>query len=290
MTGRFKIDGTDAWTQWKVYVLDGGYTELACLPPMKEVETNDWNEFDGLEADLSSPVGDARSFTMNFACSGQRSDFESFISYLRTPYTDSDGVNHGVYHTLDCAEIGGRQVVARLVSLGNTNLGAMRPPLIFPLTFSDDSGFIYDSSIDIPEASSEDTADYSLDGIPFTAFGIKILENTIDGIRSGSGVKDGLSVGVSDIPGLVYDKGSYQKRRSRNITLYCLMRAASLDSFWSSYASFENLLFKPGERLLRVSALEASYRCHYVSCNVQNFYPSSAWMMFSLTFKILGWS
>ena len=107
MTGRFKIDGKDAWTQWKVGVCEGGYNQFVCFPAMKEVETNDWNEYDGLEADLMSPVGDGRTFVMDFFCSGSGSDMESFLSYLRTPYIDGEGVNHGVYHTFEGVEIGG---------------------------------------------------------------------------------------------------------------------------------------------------------------------------------------
>lgn len=289
MTGRFKIDGKDAWTQWKVGVREGGYNQFVCFPSMKEVETNDWNEYDGLEADLTSPVGDGRTFVMDFFCSGTGSDMEAFLSYLRTPYVDGEGVSHGVYHTLEGVEIGGRQVEARVVSLGSTGLGNMRPPLLFSLTFADDSGFVYDDEIYIPPAPSADSSDYSIDGIPFTSFGIKMLEGTLDRVRSGSGVKDGLSISVPDEPGVIYDAGAYQKRMSRNITLGCHAKASSLSSLWSSMLSLENLLFKPGQRTINVSPLGVSFYCNYSSCSVQNFFPTSAWLDFNLTFRILGW-
>lgn len=289
MTGRFKIDGKDAWTQWKVGVREGGYNQFVCFPAMKEVETNDWNEYDGLEADLTSPVGDGRTFVMDFFCSGTGSDMEAFLSYLRTPYVDGEGVSHGVYHTLEGVEIGGRQVEARVVSLGSTGLGNMRPPLLFSLTFADDSGFVYDDEIYIPPAPSADSSDYLIDGIPFTSFGIKMLEGTLDRVRSGSGVKDGLSISVPDEPGVIYDTGAYQKRMSRNITLGCHAKASSLSSLWSSMLSLENLLFKPGQRTVSVSPLGVSFYCNYSSCSVQNFFPTSVWLDFNLTFRILGW-
>lgn len=290
MTGRFYIDGKDAWTQWKVGVCEGGYNQFVCFPAMKEVETNDWNEYDGLEADLIAPVGDGRTFVMDFFCSGSGSDMESLLSYLRTPYIDGEGVNHGVYHTLESTEIGGRQVEARVVSLGNTGLGNMRHPLLFSITFADDSGFVYDDDISIPSAPSVDSSDFSIDGIPFSSFGIKMLEGTLDRVRSGAGVKDGLSVNVNDEPGILYDAGAYQKRRSRNITLVCHAKAASLSLLWSNILSLENLLFKPGQRTVKVSSLGTSFMCNYSSCSVQNFFPTDCWLDFNLTFRILGWS
>lgn len=290
MTGKFKIDGKDAWTQWKVGVCEGGYNQFVCLPPMKEVETNDWTEQDGLEADLTSPVGNGRTFLMNFFCSGSISDIESFLSYMTTPYIDSENTNYGVYHILEGTEIGGKQVVSRIESMGDTNLGNLRPPLLFTLTFAEDSGFIYDGSIYIPMAPDTDTSDFSIDGIPFASFGIKMLEGTLDSIRSGSSIKEGLAVNVDDLPGIMYDSGAYQKRRSRNITLRCHAKAETLTSLWNNVLSLENLLFKPGHRTIRVSALDTSFKCYYTSCQVQNFFPTDAWLDINLTFKIIGWA
>ena len=290
MVGRFKIDGNDAWTQWKVAVREGGYNQYVCLPSMKDVETNDWYEHDGIEADLSSPVGDTRTFIMDFMCAGSASDIESFLLYLRTPFIDSQDISHGVYHTFDGVDIGGKQVVARVVSLSSVDLGTMRSPLLFSLTFADDSGFSYDADISIPPSEDDVQSDFTIDGIPFRSFGIKMLDGTINGLLSGAGVKDGLSINVSDVPGVIYDISSYGKRKSRNFTLKCHMKSMSFDSMWNNYLALENLLFMPGSRTVMIPALGISYKCYYVSCSVQNFFPDSIWIDFNLTFKILGWS
>lgn len=288
MRDAFYIDGIDIYDRWKMSVSEGGYNQFICLPSMKDVETNDWNEYDGIEADLSHPVGNARTFSIDFHCLGSYSDIKSFLSYLRTPYVDADEENHGVYHTLKSDEIGGKQIVARIVSLGNTDLGAMRSPLLLSVTFSDDSGFVYDETVSIPVAPSVDSSDFSIDGMPFTAFGIKMLEGTIDSIASGTSVKEGLSVNVADEPGVIYDTEAYQKRRSKNITLKCHMKADSLTSLWNGYLSLENLLFKPGSRSIKIAALGVLYVCHYSTCSVRNFFPGDAWLDFDLTFKVLG--
>lgn len=287
MRGALYIDGKDAYDEWGISVREGGYGQFICFPPMKEVESNDWSEYDGIESDLSSPVGDGRTFSMDFHCVGTYSDLESFLSYLRTPYVDSEGLSHGIYHTLMSREIGEKQVSARMVSLASTDLETLRSPMLFSISFADDSGFMYDESISIPSAPSIDSADFSIDGIPFRSFGITMLEGTVDRIKSGSGIKEGLLINVPDEAGIISDIGAYQKRRSRNIGLLCHMRAGSLSSMWSSWLSLENLLFKPGSRIVKARALGVSYKCHYVSCSVSRFFPTDMWIDFELTFKIL---
>ena len=42
MTGRLYIDGKDVYTEYGVYVVKGGWNELIAYPPLKTVESNDW--------------------------------------------------------------------------------------------------------------------------------------------------------------------------------------------------------------------------------------------------------
>ena len=56
MINRLFIDGNDAYLQYGVYVTSGGFNELVAFPPLKSVDSNDWQEEDGVEADLSAPV------------------------------------------------------------------------------------------------------------------------------------------------------------------------------------------------------------------------------------------
>ena len=35
MSGRFYIDGKDAFTEYGIYVQEGGYNELVAFPPLK---------------------------------------------------------------------------------------------------------------------------------------------------------------------------------------------------------------------------------------------------------------
>ena len=55
MQGQLYIDGHDAFAEYGVYIVDEGLNDLIAMPPLKTVVTNDWQEEDGVEADLLSP-------------------------------------------------------------------------------------------------------------------------------------------------------------------------------------------------------------------------------------------
>ena len=48
MTGKLYVDGKDAFATWGVFVVSGGWNELLAYPKLKEVESNDWQEEDGI--------------------------------------------------------------------------------------------------------------------------------------------------------------------------------------------------------------------------------------------------
>ena len=70
MINRLFIDGNDAYLQYGVYVTSGGFNELVAFPPLKSVDSNDWQEEDGEEADLSAPVLNTREIQVKFAFGG----------------------------------------------------------------------------------------------------------------------------------------------------------------------------------------------------------------------------
>lgn len=79
MSGRLYIDGVDVYKQYGVYVSDNGWNELVAMPPLKTVDSNDWQEEDGIEADLSSPVLNTREVNITFATQGVYSRFFHFV-------------------------------------------------------------------------------------------------------------------------------------------------------------------------------------------------------------------
>lgn len=72
--------------------------------------------------------------------------------------------------------------------------------------------------------------------------------------------------------------------KSKDVKLYCLMRAETLDGLWRNYDALLYDLIRPDERLLWVNELEQDFPCHYKSCTVQEFDPEGRpWLKFTLT-------
>ena len=63
-TGRFYIDGKDAYAAYGVFVANNGYTGLISFPPYKELDKNDFEEENGIDVDLTSPA-----FSVRVCCS-----------------------------------------------------------------------------------------------------------------------------------------------------------------------------------------------------------------------------
>lgn len=288
MEGMFKIDGINSFSQWKISIREGSYGQIICIPPIKDVYTNDWYETDGIEADLSSPVSKNVNFTLSLFCSGSISDIDSFLEHLTTPFIDGEGTDHGVYHSFEFPELGDYSVNARFSGLDEVSLGDLRPPLLFNISLYNDVGVKYDDSIVIPDPVDGNSSLCSIDDIPFSSFGIVLTEGTIDGIRGDYAIKDGLVTDLPDEKGVSYDVHSIQKTRGNNLILKCHMKSSSITSLMSSYISLGNLLFKPGYRSISVPSLGRVYKCYYSRCSIARFYPIDAWLDFDLTFKVLG--
>lgn len=60
------INNTDIESVYGAIVVDGGYNGIMGWPASKPVDANDWHEYDGVEADLSSLKLASMSFTMKF--------------------------------------------------------------------------------------------------------------------------------------------------------------------------------------------------------------------------------
>ena len=75
LKGRLYIDGEDIYTKYGVYVVKGGWNELIAYPPLKSVTYNDWQEQDGVEADLSNPVLNTHDVQIKFAYDGDKGAF-----------------------------------------------------------------------------------------------------------------------------------------------------------------------------------------------------------------------
>lgn len=267
MTGRLYIDGYDAYKQYGVYVVQGGWNELIAYPPLKPIDSNDWQEEDGMEPDLSSPVLDSREISVKIAISGLYSRFEALIELL----------SDKAYHAFECAYIQ-RHYRLRLVSL--PNLAVTKVLGTATLKFADDFpllGYEYAA----PTSNVAATDDYLFDGIPFTNYGVRVLEGTLDEVMKTPAVKTNLLRNIGTKPGALYDDKNVTFK-SKDVKIYCLLRADTLDELWHNYDALLYDLIRPEERTLEVDG--SGYPFHYKSCQVSEFYPDGKiWLQFALT-------
>lgn len=269
MTGRLYIDGKDAYREYGVYVEDGGWNELVSMPPLKSVESNDWQEEDGSEVDLSEPVLDTRTVTIKFALTKAYSRYFSLIEAL----------SDGAYHTFDCAHIG-RIYRLRLVGVGSFAAADILGEV--SLKFADD--FPLDNYHYREPSSNILFSDrFQLDTVPFSQYGIHILQGTLSEIVKTPDVKQNLLRDIQSQQGAIYD-AQRVTYKSKDVKLSCLMRADTLTELWNNYDALLYNLIRPEERLLWVDDLEQDFPCYYKQCNVTQFYPEDRiWLKFELT-------
>ena len=128
--------------------------------------------------------------------------------------------------------------------------------------------------------------DYLIDNVPTTNYGLRVLQGTLSEIMKPAAVKQNLLRNISIKTGAVYD-GKTVTFKSKDVKLYCLMRAETLDELWRNYDALLYDLTQPEERLLTVRALEQNFRFFYKQCQVSSFYPpdnnNRAWLEFTLT-------
>ena len=269
ITGRLYIDGDDAYKKYGVYVLKGGWNDLVAFPPLKTVPSNDWQEEDGIEADLSNPVLNTKEVQLKVAFSGAYSRFASLIDHL----------SDGAYHTFECVYIG-RVYRLRLVS--QPNMAIAQTLETATLKFANDfplDGYSYKA----PDSSVIPSEDYKFDGLEFTDYGVRVMKGTLAEVKKMPTVKTNLLRNLSHLSGAIYDGGQVTFK-TKDVKIFCLMRAESIDELWRNWDALLFDLIRPGEHLLWVDALEQEFPFHYKSCQVTEFYPDGRiWLNFTLT-------
>lgn len=272
MTGKTFIGGTDIYTAFGAFVTDGGYEDLVQFPPLKAVEYNDWFEDDGIEADLSKPVLDTRNVSVPFA----------FVE--KSPDALVNALADSAYHLFQFVEAG-RALRLRLVSVGNpTVCNGLR---LVTMTFADDFPLDdYEYVSPVPGTWPDDG--YTLDGKSLRDYGIRMLEGTQAQMERIPAVKTALLRDVSIVPGVIYDSEAKLTFKSRDLSLYCLMRSPDLATFWRNHDALLYDLVKPEERIL--SGAGKTFRCYYKDMKINEFMPlNGVWMKFTLNLTITGY-
>lgn len=282
MLGRLIIGEKDVYKEYGVYVVEGGYNELISYPPLKPFKSNDWQEEDSLDIDLSAPTFNTRDFNIRFAIQGGSRKYYDFIDFLR-----NGGLGQGAYNLYEFKDIK-RQFVLRLVSFGSYDelkeLGSIT------IKFADDYPLLDQKKEFIPTGGGlPDIEDYEIDGKFLSNYGVRVLNGSLSSINSGGVVKPALIRNIATKEGATYDVGTPITLKQKDIKLNCLLRSDTLEEAWGNYYQLLKDITQPEAHSLFVSTLGLDYDFYYKGGSVNDFCPvGRVWIEFTLILSLLG--
>lgn len=276
MTGRFHIDGRDAYEEYRVFLSEGSAASLLQYPPLKKVDGTDWSEEDGEEVDLTAPRLDTREVSLNFVSHDAGGRFGLFGDFM-------EGLSDRGYHDFSFPFM---ERTFRLRLTSHPSMDHLRRADIFTLRFADDFPPCCGEGYERPEPASGVMPydDYELDGRKLTDYGVRVLEGSLAEVLKAPSVRQNLLVNGDTTHGAWYD-GDRVKFKTKEVKLNCLMRAGSYTEFWKSYEAFLYDLTRQDERLLYVDWTGLEYPCYYKGCSSEEFctMPGVIWWQFTLT-------
>ena len=268
------MDGVDIYATYGAFVSQDGYKSLVQWPALKQTDSNDWAEEDGIEVDLSAPVLDARQISLSMAFLSEDSYLEFREALLMTEM-----------HDFEFREIG-RSVWLRMVS--ESGLKTVQGLHACTFKFSDDTplrDYVYQG----PESGQSVSDGYAIDGKDLMDYGIRVLKGTLTEVVSMPQVKESLEIESKYMPGVQHDGGWGKVRmKDKTASLKLLMRAESLQGLWRNYDALLYNLVLPGEHSLTVESEGIEHKFHYSSCSVEKFYATGKiWLEFSLKLRVV---
>lgn len=284
LTGRLIIDGADAYTNYGVVL--NNYAQLIQWPQYKAVETNNWHEEDGLQADLSNPVLAGRTFSLSFSVRHLESNMraQSLLAML----------SEQVYHTLYFPLLNKTFENVRYVS--NSNFATNEKWDTLTVTFAQDSVEKPDTSV--PSDYTAPQLGYTIDDCDFGLFGCTVTKGTRASMWKYANAKENQKQESKYVGGITYDSADGIHLSSRDITVNLHMHS-SLALFWSNWNALWSLVFKVDStkgtsaavRVIEGDGME--FQCYYKSNAVSRFLlveDGEVWCDFTITFSVLAYN
>ncbi len=289
---QIKVKGTDIYTAYGAYLLEGGMNTLIQWPASKTVTSTSWQETDGSDPDLEALRLDSRTVSLSFALRGETAKIASFYAFISAnPYAEWEFVDIALKR--------------RLRVTGVSSLDAAERLQLLTVSLSDDTP--WDFSLNGQEwsytapSSSGVTTGYLIDSRPLADYGVTVASGTLSSVLSPAGVRQLLSRDISGQDGIVYDGQSAATQPSntfddRTVTLKCLLRAedagTALDNW---YRLLHDLVYEDTSktdrtrrcaRMLTAEGPSGVMNVWYKSSTVNGFYPSRSggcWIDFRVT-------
>lgn len=274
-SGRLFIDGNDAFTTYGAYMTEGALAEVVQWPALKDVDSVDWHEEDGEEYDLDNPVLDTREIELPLCVRS----YDGLAAL-------QDALSDGAYHTF-LFELLSYTITLRLVE---ADISSRTSDGLYLLTLklADDvplNGYEYVAPTNDLGLSVTDDAQYWLDGVAMTDYGVRMLQGTLAEVTAVPDVKENMLRDIAVSAGVEYD-GEAVTYESRDVKLYCLMRTSSAAAFLQNWNALLYDLTRSGEHTLTVGAVEKLLSCFYRECEVTEMFCDSEGVWCRFTIKL----
>ncbi len=271
MKNKLYIDGIDAFLEYGVFVERQGLCGLIQMPPFKQLDTTEWDEYDGVEVDLSAPVLNNKTFSIKFCITDIRFAEDLFAI-----------LSEGAYHTFEFTELG-KTYTLRLTSNGSfssfVRLGKMT------LSFADDSPEVPVGEYYRYGTSGIKQVGYEIDGVDFSQFGSYVLKGTDDSLRKAPNTRPNLTISNKATAGVLYDS-EHVTFKGKDVSVKMLINVDSIEEFWKRWDSLWAVVLQPESRSFYFAALGHEYECYYKSNTVSKFdilTNGHIWCEFTLT-------
>lgn len=297
MTGTLYINGKDAYNNYGVYLSHNSFNDLITLPAFKDLTTNDWQEEDGEEVDLSNPVLSARSVQLSFNIS-DATKLDTFLAYLtEQPYRTFYFPILRRTYKLRLVAMASFQRCAEL-GIFSLKFSDDFPPVVVPSTYTRAEITAlkkqYDSAVQYLEQSPSTSllvpsSGLSLDGVDLARFGIYALKGIDNALGKAPEVKEALIRSSKQVAGQTYDKGGAVHFKALDLSLPLLMHPATIDAFWTQWTGLLTLLLAPELHTITYEPDGKKLTGYYKGAKVSSFDPHDPrgpWLQFQLTFRV----
>lgn len=280
LTGRLYIDGLDAYANYGMVVTGESLKALLQWPSYKasSIDTNNWHESDGIEANLSSPVLDGRQVRMQFGLmhNGLPSEAQVLLFDLTA----------AVYHTFNFQMLG-KSYTFRLV--GNPSFSQNEKFDTLSLTMAEDTVAVPTSTASLLQTFTP--SGYTIDDDDFAAYGVSVVQGTRDSFLAFASPKEALKRSISNTAGIIYDSSDTIKYTSKEVKVNLHLRTATVAAFWERW----NLLWRDvlASNYRTVTGEGMMFQCYYSKCAVSRFSLLSdggVWCDFSISFAVLAYN
>lgn len=302
MTGDTIINGTDIYTTYGAFVSLGGYNSLVEWPASKSVAYNDWQEEDGIEADLSALKLDSHEFEMSFGLQRPIQDILEFYSFLCSSPT----------MTCSFVSIGLTDKTYRVMGLSSLDhafaFGEIK------VRFADDSPLAGYEYLAPSVSHALPVSAFCIEGTPLSEYGVRTLYGTLQSVFMQGSVKQFLLRNISTIHGSLYDanpklwdaqSSSWSQSSTKGtprfnaveIKLNCALSAPTATEFWRNYNALLWDLTAPDdnkdnmEKCARVLTFEDEiWNTYYYGQTVEDvsLWPDKITVRFTLSLIALG--